>query len=105
MVTSVLAIVIVVRMPADYFSKKPPPRTLPIRILRNLLGAAIVIVGIVLSVPGIPGQGLLMIFIGLLLLDFPGKHRVMRWFVSRRRIRGALNRIRRRFGKEPLAVD
>jgi hypothetical protein len=41
------------------------------RIGKNLLGLALVALGLLLSLPGIPGQGLLTMLIGLILLDLP----------------------------------
>jgi hypothetical protein len=72
---------------------------------KNMLGCALVALGIILSLPGVPGQGLLTIFIGLVLLDVPGKRRVELRIVRVRTIRKALNRVRARFGREPLRFE
>src|SRR6266540_2094780 len=67
----------IVRLPADYFSKerRPPAGSVGIRVavavLKNLAGAVLVLVGVVLSFPGIPGQGILTILVGLMLTDLP----------------------------------
>jgi hypothetical protein len=53
----------------------------------------------------LPGQGLLTILIGFLMLDFPGKYRVEKWLVSRRRLLGAINWLRRRAGRVPLRIS
>lgn len=101
----------VVRIPADYFSteRRPPAGPggvrLAIAILKNLVGVALVLVGIVLSLPGIPGQGILTILVGLMLTDLPGVRRLERTLVRRRGVRRALDRIRAKFGREPLKVD
>jgi len=47
----------------------------------------------------LPGQGLLMIVVGLALVQFPGKRRVELWLVHRRRVWRALNWVRRKMGK------
>ena len=39
---------------------------------KNILGLFLVALGVVLSLPGVPGQGLLTILLGIMLLDFPG---------------------------------
>ena len=57
------------------------------------------------SLPGVPGQGLLTIFMGVMLIDFPGKHRFERWLVSRRVILAAANRLRAKAGRPPLEVE
>ena len=58
----------------------------------------------VLTLPGVPGQGMLTILIGLMLLDVPGKRRLERRIVGRRRILQAINRLRKRFGRPPLVL-
>lgn len=102
---------VVVRLPADYFSRDrrtlgaAGPRTVG-RILgilaKNLAGWILVALGIVLSVPGVPGQGLLTILLGLMLVDFPGKYRLERAIVKRGPIRKTVNALRRRFGRPPF---
>lgn len=72
------------------------------RIGKNILGVLLVVLGIVLSLPGVPGQGVLTILIGVMLVDFPGKRRVERRILGRRRVLAAVNRLRARFGRPPL---
>ena len=101
----------VVHIPVDYFSagRRPPagPVGIPLAfaILKNLAGVALVLVGIVLSLPGIPGQGILTILVGLMLTDLPGMRRLERALARRRGVRRALDTIRAKFGREPLKVD
>jgi hypothetical protein len=76
-----------------------------IAILKNVAGVALVLVGIVLSFPGIPGQGILTILVGLMLTDLPGVRKLERALARRRSVRRALDTIRVRFGREPLKVD
>src|SRR5262245_49459759 len=61
--------IILVKLPANYFAnhhslpfaeRHPVIRWLGL-ILKNLLGVVLIVVGILLSLPGIPGQGLLTI--------------------------------------------
>jgi hypothetical protein len=105
---------VIVQMPATYFQDTRHPPALvqehPIirwagRIGKNLLGLVLIVLGVLLSLPGIPGQGLLTILIGLMLLDFPGKHRLERKLVLRPSIRSTIDRLRARFGKPPLVLD
>jgi hypothetical protein len=72
---------------------------------KNLLGVLVIALGVVLSLPGIPGQGILTILIGVLLLDIPGKRRLVRWLLRRPRLLKPLNRLRRWFGREPLVIE
>ncbi|MEX2120739.1 MAG: PGPGW domain-containing protein [Pirellulales bacterium] len=102
------------RLPATYFcSSRPrgfwvnghPLLRWTGLILKNIAGVLIVILGIVLSMPALPGPGILTILIGVLLLDFPGKRRLERWLVSRRRVLNSINRLRRKYGKPPLVLE
>ena len=73
-------------------------------ILKNLLGAMLVVLGVILSVPGIPGQGLLTVVAGVLLLDFPGKRRLLLNMLSRPVLLRSINRLRIKFSRPPLLV-
>jgi hypothetical protein len=44
-------------------------------------------------------------FIGFVLLEFPGKRRMERRLLARPRVRSAVDRLRTRFGREPLRLD
>ena len=111
-----LAIVsfILVRIPADYFHKDRPrelwaDKSKAVRALgyigKNLLGVLLVIIGIVLSLPGVPGQGFLTILLGIMLLDFPGRRKFERKLVCRPQVRNTINKLRHKFGKPELVLD
>ena len=103
---------VLARIPADYFVN--PAARLPIDrhpvlkaaavVGRNLLGYLLIALGVVLSLPGVPGQGILTILMGVMLIDLPGKHAAARWLVTRRPVLAAVNRMRARVGREPLVV-
>lgn len=104
---------LLVKLPAMYFCESYPrdlwvDRHPLIRwtglILKNLVGVFVVLVGVILSMPGVPGPGFLVILIGVLLLDFPGKRRLERWLLSRPRALDSVNRLRQRHGKPPLVL-
>jgi hypothetical protein len=110
----VLAGAVVVQWPADQFkSAEPPPfwahRHPVVRVLglvaKNLLGYLAVIMGAIMALPGVPGQGLLMILIGLTLLNFPGKRGLERRLIRRPAILHGINRLRRRLGHAELELD
>jgi hypothetical protein len=98
------------RLPADYFSRNSQSglgiRTrrslvrVALRCLQNLLGFALLVLGVAMLV--LPGQGLLTIFAGLLLMDFPGKRRFERWIITRSAVLRGINSLRRRAGYPPL---
>ena len=112
-ITGLAALIVVIRLPADHFmerrDRRPAARRHPmVRVVlltvKNLAGWLFIAVGLVLSVPGVPGQGLLTILIGVLLIDFPGKHRLERWLMSRRGVLPLVTRLRTRFGKPPFEL-
>jgi hypothetical protein len=117
-VTFVVSIAVVtavlVKLPANYFhsshardflvARHPVLRALGI-FAKNLLGLVLVAFGIIMSLPGVPGQGVLTILLGIMLLDFPGKRSLETRIVSSPRVNGAVNALRARFGKPPLMLD
>jgi hypothetical protein len=110
-----LAIVaaVLVRLPPDYCR---PVRAKPLwrhrgaaawanAIAKNLCGVILVLIGGVMALPGVPGQGLLTIFAGILLLDFPGRHRLVCKLLARPLLLQQVNRLRAKFAKPPLGVN
>jgi len=101
---------LVVRLPADYFSeqrRRPVPtwqRHPQLRpaflAVKNLAGIVLVLAGLVMLL--VPGQGLLTIAVGLMLVDFPGKFRLERWLVTRSPVWRSINWLRERAGRDPL---
>ncbi len=111
-----LAIVsfIVVRIPSDYFHKDHPrdlfaERHPVVRFLgvlaKNILGVVLVVLGILMSIPGVPGQGILTILLGIMLLDFPGKRTLEYKIVARPQVLRTINKLRERFGKPSLILN
>ena len=109
-VVSLVAVIIAVpwvvsRLPVDYFSSqhRHPLReqmgipALLMALLKNLLGLALVILGLVMLFT--PGQGLLVTLVGLLIMNFPGKYRLERALVAREGVFKGLNWMR---GKQSL---
>src|SRR5215217_6028154 len=105
---------VLVKLPANYFHsshdreflvhRHPVLRAVGI-FAKNLLGLVLVGAGVVMSLPGVPGQGVLTILLGIMLLDFPGKRALETRIVGRPRVNGAVNALRARFGKPPLMLD
>jgi hypothetical protein len=112
-VSAAIAGVVLKRLPADYFvnpdARRPIDRHPVLKVVlcvaRNAFGYFLIVLGAILSLPGVPGQGLLTIFMGVMLIDFPGKHRLERWLVTRRIILAGVNRMRARAGQPPLLVE
>jgi hypothetical protein len=61
-------------------------------------------VGAILSIPLIPGPGLLIAAAGILLVDFPGRARMLRKLLRPSVLR-SINRLRHAFAQEPLLID
>lgn len=116
LVTLVISLVIlpivVSRMRSDYFqpdrdedrsfAHQHPAIRWTGMILKNLLGGILFIAGILML--GLPGQGILTILMGLMLLDFPGKQRLELWLVRLPAVERALNWIRKKNHRPPLEI-
>lgn len=112
LIVSAIAVPMVIRrIPADYFlegeqteamRKRHPVLRVLFLILKNLIGGILLLGGILMLLT--PGQGLLTIVIGILLLDFPGKRKFEVWLISRKPLYRAIDWIRRRAGKESLML-
>jgi hypothetical protein len=100
---------IIGRLKEDYFLQlhthkkredEHPFTFLFLRLLRYLLGAILLIAGILMLF--LPGQGLLTIILGLSLLDFPGKQKVIDWLLRKEFLQRTLNWIREKEHKKPF---
>jgi hypothetical protein len=100
----------IVRLPDDYFvSKRRKPleswqhrpvlrRTLLVG--KNVVGIALLVAGVMMLL--VPGQGLLTIVAGLILLDFPYKFMLERRLATQRHVWRSINWLRKRFGRPAL---
>ena len=105
---------ILIKLPADYFCShydrqlwagRAPAVRIVAHIGKNVLGVLLIVLGIIMSLPGVPGQGLLTILLGVMLVDFPGKDRLEQKLLHRPAIRNSINKLRARFGRPPLQLD
>lgn len=104
---------VVVKLPATYFhpdhdreilkDKSPAVRWAGI-IGKNLAGVILVVLGVLMSLPGIPGPGLVTILFGVMLVDFPGRRTLEHKIVSRPSVQKTINNLRKRFGKKPIKL-
>ena len=100
------------RIPPDYFidAKHPPVKQQNhsiliasiIFILRNVIGAILIVAGILMLV--LPGQGLLTLFAGVMICDFPGKYRFEYYLIRLPKMLVAINWFRAKAGAMPLVV-
>ena len=105
----VAGMVVILVLPPDYFVRKRPaaldPRPivrLVLLIARNLLGGLLLVVGLVMALPLVPGPGLVFVLIGMGLVDFPGKRALELRLLRQRRLLRSVNAIRARFGRQAL---
>jgi hypothetical protein len=94
--------VFVVKIPEDYFVRPPPRDHAAVRVLRTIVGLALIGLGSFMLV--LPGQGILTIIVGLGVLPLPAARRLMQRLLSLPRVRDATNRMRARHGKPPLMI-
>ena len=99
--------VIAARLPHDYLLRlsegrvaNESPRHWAVTLVRNLGGGLLLLAGVLL-VP-LPGPGVMVILVGLGLMDFPAKRRLMLHLVRRPSVLDPLNRLRRMFGQPDL---
>lgn len=105
---------VVALIPNDYFATRERPKISErsqhpvlrwtLRIGKNLLGIVLVFLGLVMSLPLVPGQGLIIAIAGLLLLNFPGKRRLELWLIRQPGVLRGINWFRCRRGRPPLIV-
>ncbi|MBI4548467.1 MAG: hypothetical protein HY707_10825 [Ignavibacteriae bacterium] len=113
LVVSVLAIrLVIIKLPSDYFlDQKPcserklhPTLSVLLLVLRNIIGFIFVLVGLILSLPGVVGQGILTLLLGLSIMDFPGKRKLELKIISRRIVFHTINSLRAKASKPPLLL-
>lgn len=111
--TLIVVPIFVVRIPPDYFARVgkmrlPLARCGPLTrviltVCKNMVGVLFVVTGIFMLV--LPGQGVLTILVGAMLLRFPGKDKFIRWVVSRKSVFQSINWLRRKGGRPPIVLD
>lgn len=114
LITFVLSLLIIpwiiTRLPVDYFvdekrhvssiRKQHPLVYLTIRVTKNVIGAILIIAGIIMLV--LPGQGILTILVGVGLADFPAKFHLLRALAKKPSVYKSMNWIRNKANIEPL---
>lgn len=103
---------LILKIPYDYFnysSKKAyfsNKREIAVyylkMILRNIAAFLLFLIGVILLF--IPGQGLLTIFLSLLLADIPGKYKIEKYMIKKEKIYNMLNGFRQKHGVKPFVL-
>jgi hypothetical protein len=110
--TLIVLPLLVARIPADYFRRDRRSasrhhaqlsvlRVLGV-LLKNLLGIVLLLAGVAMLV--LPGQGILTMLIGLMLMNFPGKHALEQRLVQQPSVLRAINWMRARAHQPALEV-
>ena len=110
--TLVLVPILVIRIPQDYFVSRKrstsgwrllhPVPGLALLVAKNVCGLILILAGVAMLV--LPGQGMLTIVLGIMLLNFPGKYRLERRVARMRPVARSINWMRNRAGHPPLKV-
>lgn len=108
--TVLLVPVLIKRIPVDYFShsrrhrlvssSRYPALNFAFTSAKNLLGATLVLLGLLMLLA--PGQGLITLLVGLMIMNYPGKFVLERWLMRRPHVFSAVNWLRIRHGQPPL---
>ena len=103
---------ILIRLPPDYFKNHhhkpwfanhhPVIRTLGL-LIKNIAGIIFLLAGIAMLF--LPGQGLLTMLLGILFIDFPGKHRLEQKLIQHPQVLKAINAFREKAGKPQFTFD
>lgn len=110
-IASILSLPFLVSLiPTDYFQYPEPYRQHHsfkhplVRVLivsaKNTVGWLLIIAGIIMLL--LPGQGMITIIMGLLLINFPGKRKAECKLMCNQKILRAINWLRAKRNKEPL---
>lgn len=109
-ISAILGPALILQLPPGYFTyrhryavskqRNHPALHLVLTTTKNLIGAVFVIAGIALLV--LPGQGIITLLAGAVIMNYPGKFEFERWLVRRPRVLPALNWLRTKYGREPL---
>ena len=110
--SAVVVGIVMVIIPENYFSSHYEHDFLPNSswltrwgavVAKNVAGLVLVIAGIIMLIG--PGQGILTILIGIILMDIPGKRPIEARLIQRPVILGIVNNFRARYNKPPLVMD
>jgi hypothetical protein len=70
--------------------------------IKNLLGIIFLCAGFLMLF--LPGQGLLTLLVGLMIMNYPGKYALERWLIQRPFVLPAVNWLRAKYDHPPLLI-
>jgi len=89
------------RQPAEWKEQHPLVRLLAL-VGKNLIGLGLILAGILMLF--LPGQGILTLVMGALMVDYPGKFQLERKIVKTPAVLKGLNWLRAKANKPPLIL-
>ncbi len=97
-------------IPSDYFINRKeskfklnyPVAWIVSAVVKNIFGYVLILGGILMLI--LPGQGLITIFIGLLLSNYPGKYSIEKRIIASPKILKSINWLRKRSNEPPLII-
>ena len=97
-------------IPSDYFINRKeskfklnyPVAWIVSAVIKNIFGYILIFGGILMLI--LPGQGLITIFIGLLLSNYPGKYSIEKRIIATPKILKSINWLRKRSNEPPLII-
>lgn len=102
--------IFITRIPSDYFDyrrrhrlsarARHPLVALLLTSIKNLLGGILVFLGLVMLIT--PGQGIMTLLVGLMIMNYPGKYTFERWLIRRPHVLSAVNWLRRKYNRPPV---
>ena len=108
----IIGAIVAIRLPENYFlemsseqngrRKNVGAAPLPLMILKNIVGGILIVIGVILSVPLVPGPGVLILIMGLMLTNFPGKRKIVQKLLQTQFIFQPINWLRKLSGRPPL---
>jgi hypothetical protein len=105
-----LGLAIILSLPPDYFTRKKhisrirnPVLRFCVQVIKNLLGVLALVAGFIMLFT--PGQGILTIFVGIILCDFPGKRKLERRIIAYPVVLDFVNKIRLRYKRAPIVLE
>lgn len=101
----------IVMLPADHFISAAAPTPahplvrFALKVVKNIVGSVVIVLGLIMSLPLVPGPGLVFLLLGLSLVDFPGKRAIELKLLLRPGVNRFVNSLRLRYGKAPFLVQ
>ena len=97
-------------IPNDYFINRKeskfklnyPVALIVSVVIKNIFGYILIFGGILMLI--LPGQGLITIFVGLLLSNYPGKYSIEKRIIASPKILKSINWLRKRSNEPPLII-